>query len=364
MKIAYLTPGYPPDLGGVERHVSELARRLAADGHLVEVLAQQSDPRLCGREMIDGVAVRRFAARMSRGRLAIAPGLLAALRGARFDVFHAHSYHAFPALAGALAGARPLVFTPQYLGRGDTPMLRMLHRAYWPLGRLIFERSSVVLCVSQAEATLVRRHFRGVSTPIAVVPLGVDVAGLRAAEPYCVAGTPILTAARLEAYKNVQLTIRALVHLGREFSLYVAGDGPYRRRLEDLAAGLGLEERVTFLGRLDPADLHRFYRTAKVYVTVSQRESFGITLLEALAAGSGVVASDIPPHREVVRNTREELVSFIPLASEPDVLAEAIQGVVAGHADGRAAANPPSWDAITEQHLKIYHSVVTKRDGR
>src|SRR5439155_17037121 len=104
-RIGYIAPGYIPSTGGVQTHVAQLARRAAAYGYHVEVLTQESDRRLPAVEAIDGVTVRRFPVWVPGQTYTMAPGLWAYLarHHTRYDVVHAHSYHALPALEAALA---------------------------------------------------------------------------------------------------------------------------------------------------------------------------------------------------------------------------------------------------------------------
>jgi glycosyltransferase involved in cell wall biosynthesis len=333
---------------------------MAADGHAVEVLVPRRAGSRPADDPVDDVVVRRFPARRSVPGLAAGPAIRSELAGARekYDVVHAHNYHAVASLAPALARVRPLVFTPHYLGTGNGTLLRLSHRAYRPLGRLAFSRSDRVICVSRAESALVRRHFPSLATPITVVPNGVDVAGLRRAQAYPLDATAVVSAGRLAAYKNFELTLRALSHLSDEFRLYVAGDGPDRARLEGVSRRLRLHDRVTFLGRLEPSELHRWLRTAKAYVTVSPRECLPITLLEALAAGAPTVASDIPAHREVAEDNSAGTVALVPPDVEPSALAKAISNVAGRANGGHPFAEPPSWDAVAEEHLNIYRSLT------
>jgi glycosyltransferase involved in cell wall biosynthesis len=210
--------------------------------------------------------------------------------------------------------------------------------------------------VSHAEAGMIRRDFARLSTPITVIPNGVDVAGLRAAEPKNVGVRAVLSAGRLEGYKNFAASIRAMRHLPETFGLFIAGEGPHRPALERLTRQLALQRRVRFLGQLAPSELHRWMRTADVYVHLSPRECFGITVLEALVAGAAVVASDIPAHREVLGGRRADGVAFLPPSAEPPALAAAIRRL----ADGRRsheAPEAPTWDYVAEQHLRLYRSL-------
>jgi glycosyltransferase involved in cell wall biosynthesis len=359
-RIGYIAPRYIPTTGGVQTHVAQLARRAAAHGYHVEVLTQESDCSLPAVEVIDGVTVRRFPVWGHGQTYTMAPGLWAYLARHHtcYDVVHAHSYHAVPALGAALAGCRPLVFTPHYHGTGHSCLRRWLHGPYRAPGAAIFRRSSRVICVSDAEAALVRRHFPHVAGRVTVIPNGVDVRALREAVPYLQERTVILSVGRLEAYKNVHLAIQALAHLDATFVLRVIGDGPAWPALEDLVTRLGLQERVGFLGRVDDIRLHRWFRTAAVYVSMSGHEAFGITLLEALAAGSGVVVADIPAYREIARRTGSPAVALVPLNTRPVALARVIRDTAARGAQITVMPRLLSWDEVAVQTISVYRAVV------
>jgi glycosyltransferase involved in cell wall biosynthesis len=276
----------------------------------------------------------------------------------RYDVIHAHSYHALPALGAAVTGCRPLVFTPHYHGTGHAALRRLLHRPYRRAGAAIFRRASHVICVSEAEAALVRQHFPADGRRVTVIPNGVDVATLRAATPYPEDRTVILSVGRLEQYKNLHLVFEALAHLDDTCVLRVIGDGPARPALEAHAARLGLQGRVAFLGCVDDEILRRWLRTARVYVTMSGREAFGITLLEAAAAGAYVVAVDIPAYRELASSISAAAVSLVPLNTSSADLARAIRDAAAGARWPLAAPRMMSWDRVAAQTMEIYCTVV------
>jgi glycosyltransferase involved in cell wall biosynthesis len=360
MRVAYVVSRYLPSTGGVETHVAQIASRVAARGHQVDVLTQEGDSSLPAVEIIDGVTVRRFPLVLPDPVYPFSASLWRYLARHRtnYDLVHAHNYHAFPSLGAALLGPRPLVFTPHYHGTGHRPLGRLLHLPYRVAGALMFKRSSAVICVSQFEATLVRRHFPFVSARVSVIPNGVDVAAINAAEPYPQDRAVILSVGRLLGYKNVQRTVEALAHLDESFSLQVIGDGPARPSLEALAHRLQLDGRVRFLGRVDESELYRWYRTAAVYVSMSGEEAFGLTLLEALAGGARVVAADIPAHREVLSGIDGGRVVLVPQRLEPEALASTIRQLAAVPAHRTPVSGVPSWDDIVERTLQLYQRVL------
>lgn len=354
-RIAYVSPRYVPFVGGVEVHVAQLAKRMVACGYEVEVLAQHCGDALPAYEDIDGVRVRRFPMLLELENFAMAPSLWTYLaqHASRYDLIHAHSYHALPALAGALTNRQPLVFTPHYHGTGHSTVRRMLHKPYRPLGAAIFRRALRVICVSDAEATLVRRDFPAVAALVNVIHNGVDVASLQAAEPYALDHTAILSVGRLEDYKNVHFIIEALQYLDSKIVLYVIGDGPARPRLAALAQRCNVADRVRFMGRVDVVELRRWYRSAAVCVSLSAHEAFGITLVEAAVAGAGIVASDVPAHREVRAVLDRNDVPLVPQPVTAHRVAAAVEAsILAG--GRRRAATALSLDMMAERTLQVY----------
>ena len=301
MKIAFVTGHYLPFAGGIETHVEQIASRLAAQGDAVTVLTQTDDPSWPSSEMIAGVQVRRFPVPVPSQHFAVSPSLGRALMAHRreWDVVHVHGYHSVVPLLGALSGARPLIFTPHYHGTGHSPARKVMHRPYRLLGTFISGASRRVICVSEAERNVFVSHFPGAIDKVTVIPNGVDLAELLAAVPVPTHKKTIVSAGRLETYKHVDATLRAFAQLGHDYQLIVTGDGPDRARLERIGRELGLADTVRFVGRICTAELYRWYRSADVYVSMSSNEAMGITILELLACGARVVASDIPAHREV-----------------------------------------------------------------
>ncbi len=365
-RIAYVTPGFPPRLGGVETHVAELALRSAREGWEVDVLSQDGHGRP-SVQTYDGIRIRRFPSVAPNMKFPFAPGLFAYLRqhAASYDLLHAHNYHALPALGAALARHPKLVFTPHYLGPGESLGTRALHHVYFRAGRLVYQRAERIVCVTRAEAQAVQRHFGVQAERIDVIPNGINVNGINGADPIPTDARIVLTAGRLEPYKNFDRVIRALVHLDRSYELFIAGDGPALPQLRTLSHNLGLGDRVKFLGHLDHGTLDRWYRTAVVYVSMSSRECFGITLLEAVAGGAAVVAADIPVHREVLEPARSS-ATLVPLESDPRTLAEALARAGSGRCprDGASMstlASLPSWEYVSARTLDIYNSLLSSQ---
>jgi glycosyltransferase involved in cell wall biosynthesis len=347
---------YVPFTGGVESHVEEIAKRLAHRGETVEVLTHHDDPSLPAAEIRDGVLIRRHKVPVASQHFGLSPALWAALARRRrdYDVVHAHSYHTSAPLVAALARTSPLVFTPHYHGTGHSPFRKAIHVPYRAVGTGIVARAQRVICVSQAEADLFLAHFRGAGPRIRIIPNGVDLGRILAARPFPDTGPVVVTGGRLQSYKQVDRIVEAMALLPPSFRLVVTGDGPERTALESLAGERGVGAKVRFLGRVDPDLLYRWYASAAVFCSMSSNEAMPVTILELLAAGARVVASDIPAHRDI-RHRTGGAITLVPLDASPAALA----GALGAAARDQAAPGQsiPTWDDVTTQTLDVYRSL-------
>ncbi|HUZ82998.1 MAG TPA: glycosyltransferase family 4 protein, partial [Gaiellaceae bacterium] len=204
MRIAFVVDCYPPDLGGLELVVSQLARRIAQAGHEVEVLTHASRLAQPGSERLEGVLVRRYRVPLPSHDFAVSPGLLTELVRRRhdFDVVHAHNYHSFLPLAAALARMRPLIFSPYYHGGGHNRAARVAHVAYRPASRLLFRACAHIICASVSEADALRSNVPRLAAPVTVVTHGVDVSAFAQARPFELTGDVVIAGGRMEPYKQ------------------------------------------------------------------------------------------------------------------------------------------------------------------
>ncbi|MDR2984628.1 MAG: glycosyltransferase family 4 protein, partial [Nocardiopsaceae bacterium] len=289
MRVSLVSPGFPPQLGGVEVVAGHLADELRGHGHQVTVYAQR--PRGSSFPAPHDYPVRRFADWTGLRQFPVAPGLARALwrdRG-QFAVIHAHSFHAVPAMMAATVPKVPLVFTPHFHAVGHTRAASALHVVYDPAAALLFRRADKVTCVSVAESELLLRRYPSVEPRLSIIPLGVDTQALLAAEPFETDRPVVLVAGRLEPYKRVDMAIRAFGSMRRDAQLVVCGTGSHLPALERLARELRIDTKVCFRGQVSDGELRRWQRTATTTLSLSAREAFGLVLLEAAVAGSPVV---------------------------------------------------------------------------
>ena len=173
-------------------------------------------------------------------------------------------------------------------------------------------------------------------------------------------GRVLLSVGHLIERKGHNFVIAALPHLP-ECSLMIAGEGPERSALERLAAELKVSERVRFLGSVPHAELHRVYAAADALVLASSREGWPNVLLESMACGTPVVASNIWGNPEVV--SRPEAGVLMNERSAEGV-AEGVTRLLTALPDRQATrryAEQFSWDATSEGQLRLFRDILARR---
>jgi glycosyltransferase involved in cell wall biosynthesis len=243
----------------------------------------------------------------------------------------------------------------------DGARTRMLFR----LARLGAPRARFAVFPSHAAADAIRAAIPLRDERVAVVPYGVSEASFAGDErvesdvPY------VFLPAAPERHKNIATLIESLRFAGDpRLELWIAGssllDPAHCRELEQLAARLGVAERVRFLGPVPYTKLLGYYRGAAAFAFPSILESFGHPLLEAMLAGAPVVASDIPAFREIAGDTA---LYFPPLDAR--ALAARIDEVRADPAAaalrierGRARAAEYSWERCVDGLCGVFERAL------
>jgi phosphatidylinositol alpha-mannosyltransferase len=350
--------------GGVQVHVGQLAGALELRGHQVLVLAPAGSAtsapppvRIVGRSVgipYGGTVAPICFSRRSFGRIRRLASVFEP------DLVHVHEpLTPSTSMLATFAATVPVVAT--FHAFAERSRLMELTA---PVLRTVYRRIAAPVAVSRAAAAFLRRAIPG---EVEVVPNGVDVARFAgpATPPAGLAeGRIVLWVHRLDPQKGFPVAVRAFARLAADLPdvrLVVAGDGHDRD-----AVGLLSEAdrtRVSMLGPVPNADLPGLLAGAAVFVAPALgQESFGIALVEAMAAGVPVVASAIPGYDEVVRDGVDGLL--VP-PSDVNALAAALRRVLEDPdlAARLARAGPEraasySWDVVTPRLEAIYERAV------
>lgn len=313
MRIGIVTQSYYPRYGGVTEHVHALAVELRRRGHEVTILTS----RFRSGESGDQTGVRRIGYNIlipfNRAFVDCTIGwglkgqLKRAIRELDLDVVHVHCPTAptLPVFALQVSD-RPTVGTFHSTG-GRTALQDLFHPLLGPL----VARLDAKIAVSTTAAQTAELYYPG---PYHLIPNGVDIERFHPlVPPFAEWRDPdkinILFVGRLDPRKGVQDLIGAMPEViertdGRA-RLLVVGDSYLRPQVEAEVPGAA-RRHVHFLGHVPSADLPRWYATGDIFCSpATGNESFGIVLVEAMAAGRAVACSDIPGYRTVVTPGRD-----------------------------------------------------------
>jgi phosphatidylinositol alpha-mannosyltransferase len=354
-RVMLVSPYSLSYVGGVQGQVLGLARALRELGVDARVVAPcDGPPPEPGVTVVGGstrVSSNGSIAPIASGK-AVAAHTLEALRVFEPDVVHLHEpLVPGPTQAALLATDVPKVGTFHAAAAEGVPF----YKAFRPPLRRWVGRLAIRTAVSDEARRLAAEAFGG---EYEVLPNGVEVPPFANAVPWPSPRPAILFVGRHEPRKGLGVLIDAFAGLERDAVLWAAGEGSETAALRDRGiAG------VEWLGQISETEKARRLRGATVYCAPSLRgESFGMVLLEAMAAGVPAIASDIPGYRSVARADREALI--VP-PGDAVALREALRRLLDDAAArarlveaGRGRADELSMSRLAERFLPIYERAV------
>lgn len=334
MRVAHVTPVFPPYRGGMGTVAYQQARALAEAGVEVTVMVPRNPqpPRPA-----PGVTVVELGAALRRGNAACLPQV--ARRAGGYDLLHLH--YPFFGTAEILALRRlltgpPLVLQYQMDVVAVSWKARLFHWHRRSLLPVILRASDAIIVSSRdyAESSFLADHLDELGERVNVIPAGIDLDHLNPAPTAADAELSlpphplVFFLAKLDRahyFKGLHVLIEALAMLP-EASLVVGGDGEWREKYEAQASAR-LGQRVRFVGDVPDRLLPAYYRAADVSVLPStdRTEAFGLVLIESMACGTPVVASRLPGVRTLVQHGA---TGYLVEPGDPFDLADKIRACV------------------------------------
>ena len=373
MRLLFVTQDFPPDIGGIQTYSWEVAHRLADRVAHLTVMASDR-PEAASVDRAASFPIVRLPGRSDLLPLFLLPTLPTRARRMQADV----ALHAQRQTVGASVLARALLGRPRRIvcaAHGRELLFNPatgypgLGAAYDRLRQTLLHQVDVFLPVSHYTADLL--HERGVPPGRThVVPNGTDPDCFRPHDDTSLRQrlgladrSLLLTVGRLVRRKGIDTVLRALptiIQACPDVAYVIAGTGPDRARLEQLATRIGIRERVRFVGDIDHNRLPLYYSAADLFVMPARQdppdvEGFGLVFLEANACGTPVVGTCSGGIPDAVQDGETGLL--IP-PDAPDALAEATLYVLTtsgvaetlGRQGRRRAVQEASWDHIAD-HL-------------
>jgi mannosylfructose-phosphate synthase len=387
------------DTGGQVTYVLELAKALARRGVAVDLYTRRFGGRAAEEAVAEGARIVRLPC--GPGEFIIKEELYpywpefadncdAFIRAEKlaYQLLHSHYWDA-GYVCRLLAPRLGLNFvhTSHSLGAwkrermgGDPAEMERLYRFDERIAeeRRVFAAAAGLTVTNPASVEKYRQYYDFTSENMVVIPPGVNTERFNPEDDgRAVAGTErpyVFALSRIDTNKGLDFLINAFALVAAEapyLALIIGGGSaaPQERErrvldgLQDLAAGRGIADRVTFAGYVTDDDLPYFYRRARAFVLPSKFEPFGMTALEAMACGTPVVATNAGGLARFVEDGRdallvdpsiaEDLAAAILRAATDEEFAAAL--VAAGH---ETIGREFTWDAIAEKHANFFEKFI------
>lgn len=362
-EVVYVAPYFPPDLGGVERLAEQLAMCVAAHRKVTVLTSSAEQAGYVPPEYPPSMEVRRLRT-WRVAQVPFMPGLLPELlRTSRRSILHVHVAQAFaPEVVWLVSRLMRRPFVAHF--HLDVPPSTRLGPLFVLYKRVVLSRvlraATRVVVLSSEQARLVENRYGIEPRRIAIVANGVSPEFLTAARRPDLEHGPLrlLFVGRLSPQKNLPRLLDAVVAARSEVELAIVGGGPEAAAVRDRIRTLGLD-RVRMVGAQQGAALRDWYGWADVLVLTSDQEGMPLVLLEAMASGLPVVATDVPG----VRSTLGDAGLIVtPTAA---AVAAAIDELAADPARreelarlGRRRVRAYEWDHIVDAIDHLYEAVA------
>ena len=374
MHICYCYHRFYPLVGGVEENIINTARKLIEKGHKVTVVTSNIPDRP-EKEIIEGIEVLRAKPLFSVFKTPIMPEYKKLLSNVDADIIHAHG--TIPNVSDisifyATKNNIPSVLTYHFDGNADSMIGNLFAEFYNRfINRKVVAKADKIISISKSYAET-SPVIKDLLDKVEIIPNGVDlnrfnpkieVGNIR--EKYNLPSENIvLYVGRFVKYKGLEYLIRAMKHV-EHGTLIIAGKGKLEQHLKQIVRDEKLEN-VNFLGHVPDEDLPKLYRVSDVYVqpAITRGENLPVSILEAMASGIPVIASDFPGIRDLVKD------DFGIRVKPKNILgiAEKINEMLSNDAlrfemgkNARKNAENYSWEDISKKVLNVYEEALRRK---
>lgn len=378
MRVLQLSKFFPPIYGGIETVTWELAEGLHAEGVVVEVLCANQAPRTVRERASSGYGILRAGSWGQLLSTSMAPSMVAEMLRRRHahDIIHVHMPD--PMAAVALWAARPAARIVVHW-HSDVIRQRRALALYQPLQHWLLARADAVIATSEAYAgaSAALAPFLG---KVAVVPIGMSdhrplACSLRAADVRRrVRGRHLVFAlGRMTYYKGFDVLIEAAKRLPDDCAVIIGGHGELLDDFRHRVARAGLGGKVHLPGHIPDDELASYFEACDVFCMPStlRAEAYGVAMVEAMAVGRPVVASDITGSGVPWVNQHGRTGLNVPVG-DAEALAQALGRLLSdealrlalGQGARRRYEDEFSAARMTDRVLGLYRQLEARRPGR
>ena len=313
--IVQITPSYPPALGGMEQRVRDLSQELANSGWNVRVVTSDKSSYPHSEKVNSNLRVDYLSSKEILQTPIIWRLPFVIFRLPKHTLVHIHVAVAFaPELSAAVCRLRRIPYIAHV--RLDTQPSSAVGKLVFPIYKNLFTRyalrhaAKIIVLTDDYKNSVAEKYGLDVDN-IIVIPNATYFPLHRQGSNILSTTPKLLLVGRLSSQKNIELAINAIAELKRQnikVELWLAGDGQLERSLKNLTRDLKLRNQVKFLGRVESEKLIKFYQDADMVIQTSFEEGFSSVLIEAMASGTPLIASDIQGTRSIVKNAYNGLL--------------------------------------------------------
>jgi alpha-1,3-mannosyltransferase len=367
MRVLQVTPVFFPGLGGIETVVLELVKHLRRDGVSTDVLHLAPDHGAMRQDMIDDFTVFRAPLRPNR-LVGLAPAIGPILKD--YDVVHVHDPQLMAVSANVILFGRgkkkALSTHGGYIHTANHALFKKLHWAL--LARPLLNCYDAILASSEQDFAL----FKSKAPHARLIQNGVNVekfiSVVRKSAPSATRWIYWGRLSRNKRFDNLIDYVRACRQSGLDIDLLIAGrdfDG-LLPSIHAQIAEYGLADNIRVVGSLSDAELMAELEQRSVFITASEYEGFGLSVIEAMAAGLLVLCRDMAPLNGFVENGKNgAFVSLDGAAADLNAitaLCAAPEGRIAAMQDNtRATSQLYSWDSAVKKYASVYEDLLADR---
>ena len=363
MKVIQVLSYYPPHLGGLENVAREISEKLASKGHKVEVYTSNIGCRGPIIQPVKNLKINYLKGWEFAHSVFIPTLFFRLLKVPKDSIMHIHTGQIFvPEVAYLVSKLIKVPYIIHFHAdvrlSGKLGILLPLYKNIF-LKRVLKSAHKIIVLDKKYEVLL--NHNYGIYNNIAVIPNGVSDSFFVEKATLSSKYTNLLFVGRLSVVKNVPKLIKATTFLKNNVILHIVGDGEKMREIEILITEGNLSNIIIY-GKKTGENLIGFYKNADIFLLASDYEGLPLVLLEAMASGTPIIASDVIGIRELVENT-----GILVNPPTPENFAKAIDGLIENKSlqntlskMGRDKAKNYSWDAIIEKIEDIYRDVLNE----
>lgn len=362
LRVAMVAARTLPYMGGIETHVHEVSRRLAALGVEVTVLTTDTSGELPTDEIKSGYRVLRWPAYPRSRDYYLSPGLIRHLRRAAsdYDVVHIQGVHTLvpPSALTATRHAGIATALTFHTGGNSSSLRGFVRPVQWKLLAPLLKSAAALIAVCEFERQTFARVLGVDESAIRLIRNGCDPLPVDESLPTTPGDPLVVSVGRLEEYKGHHRILQAMpVILKRapEARLAIIGSGPFGEQLGDMARELGIADRVSIraFGPEERGGLGKVVSDADVFCLLSEYEAHPVAVMEAVGTGTKALVADTSGLTEL---GRDGLATTITLDATPQEIADAVLALAA--MPPTAAPPIPSWDDCVAQLLAVYRELA------